>query len=87
MAADLKEVLIKGNWADEINRAQNRLMDMASQINSLRGSLTTLKTTISGSNIASAADIALIGGAVNFMNNVKVTDFEAFVNANLPILE
>lgn len=85
--ADLKEVLIKGNWADEINRAQNRLMDMASQINSLRGSLTTLQTTISGSNLASAADIALINGAVNFMNNASVTSFESFVNANLPILE
>lgn len=84
--ADLKEVLIKGNWAAEINRYQNELLNMAARIDAIRTGISNLKTTISGSELSSVADNALITGAHNFINSANVSNFETAVNSNLPIL-
>lgn len=85
--ADLKEVLIKGNWADEINRYQNELINMRNRVSAIRAGLASLQTTINGSQLATAADNALINGANTFINTASITAFEAAIDANLPILE
>lgn len=78
--ADLKEHLIKGGWADEINRYQNELINMRN-----RAGLASLQTTINASELSSTADNALINGANTFINTTAITAFEAAIDANLPI--
>lgn len=85
-SVDLKEVLIKQAWADEIDRYQKELLNMAARITNIRGGLAALKTTIDGSAFATVNDGNLINGAVNFLNSTNITNFETAVNANLPIL-
>lgn len=85
-SVDLKEVLIKQAWADEIDRYQKELLNMAARITSIRDGLATLKITIDGSVLSTVNDGNLINGAVNFLNSANITNFEAAVNANLPIL-
>lgn len=84
--ADLKEHLNKDVWGDDLLNVQDELLSIRARITALRQKIANLDTTMNASPYASANDITLITNVGTFINAAAVTNFEAHIDASLPVV-